>query len=251
MNVKLKIEIMNLNENQVQIIDSLKTEFLRINETNKQHKAGKLIDFNQMASDKEEMRKKRDEDRAISKANKSRCEEEFYKAIDILNEDLKYVGLEFKYDVLNGSSRGDLPYFKRLYKDKVKCEVPKGYKCQIDLHINGHTVDYGGYFKSEYHHLDTFQFFTQIGYSMSFKTIEEFANSAKFVQFVKDHGDFDSAAINDLVTITCDNCGMSKDYKEGEQFTDGLFYAGFDNKDASNWMAEDEDLVSCNDCLNK
>jgi hypothetical protein len=35
------MEIMNLNENQVQIIDSLKTEFLRINETNKQHKVGK------------------------------------------------------------------------------------------------------------------------------------------------------------------------------------------------------------------
>ena len=187
---------MNLNENQVQIIDSLKTEFLRINETNKQHKVGKLIDFNQMASDKERMRKKRDEDRAISKANESRCLEEFYKAIEVLNEDLKYVGLEFKYDVLNGSSRGDLPYAKRLYKDKVKCKVPKGYTCQIDLHVNGHTVDYGGYFESEYHHLDTFKFFTKLGDYDSFDTIEEFANSEKFVQFVKDYGDFDSAAIH-------------------------------------------------------
>ena len=33
--------------------------------------------------------------------------------------------------------------------------------------------------------------------------------------------------MDDLVTITCDNCGMSKNYKEGEQFTDGLFYAGY------------------------
>ena len=58
----------------------------------------------------------------------------------------------------------------------------------------------------------------------------------------------------DLVTITCDNCGMSKDYKEGEQFTDGVFYVGFDNKNDPHWMVEDEDLrnmVSCNDCLNK
>ena len=183
MNVKLKIEIMNLNENQVQIIDSLKTEFLRINESNKQHKVGTLIDFNQMASDKEEMRKKRDEDRAIGIANESRCEEEFNKAIDILNEDLKYVGLEFEY--------GDLPF-----KDKVRCKTPKGYDCKIDLHVNGHTVDYGGYFESEYHHLDTFQFFTQIGDYESFNTIEEFANSAKFVQFVKRAGDFDSATIH-------------------------------------------------------
>jgi len=190
MNVKLKIEIMNLNENQVQIIDSLKTEFLRINETNKQHKVGKLIDFNQMASDKEEMRKKRAEDRAISKANESRCEEEFYKAIEVLNEDLKYVGLEFKYDIINRNSCGD------FYKNKVRCKIPKGSDCRIDLHVNGHTVDYGGYFNSEYHHLDTFQFWTEIRDYESFKTIEEFANSAKFVQFVKDNGDFDSATIH-------------------------------------------------------
>jgi hypothetical protein len=59
--------------------------------------------------------------------------------------------------------------------------------------------------------------------------------------------------MDDLVTITCDNCGISKDYNEGEQFTDGVFYAfiGFDGKNTPNWMAEDEDLVSCNDCLNK
>jgi len=180
MNVKLKIEIMNLNENQVQIIDSLKTEFLRINETNKQHKVGKLIDFNQMASDREEMRKKRDEDRAISKANESRCEEEFYKAIEVLNEDLKYVGLEFESE-----DRG-----------RVHCKIPKGYGCGIKFHLIGHTVDYGGYFESEYHHLDTFQFYTQIGDYKLFNTIEEFANSAKFVQFVKRHGDFDSATIH-------------------------------------------------------
>ena len=30
-----------------------------------------------------------------------------------------------------------------------------------------------------------------------------------------------------LVTITCDNCVMLKDYNEGEQFTDGIFYAGY------------------------
>ena len=178
--VKLKIEIMNLNENQVKIIDSLKTEFLRINETNKQHKVGTLIDFNQMANDKEEMRKKRDEDRAIGIANESRCEEEFYKAIDILNEDLKYVGLEFESE-----DRGI-----------VKCKTPKGYGCEIELRLNGHAVDYGGYFDSEYHHLDTFEFRTEIGRNMYFKTIEELANSAPFVQFVKNNGDFDLATIH-------------------------------------------------------
>ena len=178
MNVKLKIEIMNLNENQVQIIDSLKTEFLRINETNKQHKVGKLIDFNQMASDREEMRKKRDEDRAISKANESRCEEEFYKAIEVLNEDLKYVGLEFESE-----DRG-----------RVHCKIPKGYGCGIKCHLSGHTVDYGGYFDSEYIQLDVFIF--RWAMHRDFETIEELANSKDFVQFVKDHGDFDSATIH-------------------------------------------------------
>jgi len=172
---------MNLNENQVQIIDSLKTEFLRINETNKQHKVGTLIDFNQMASDKEEMRKKRDEDRAISKANKSRCEEEFYKAIDILNEDLKYVGLEFVRD-----------------EDHVEVKC-KSY--EISFNIGSQWVDYGGYFNSAHHDLDNFRFNTAIRrYQKNswdyFKTIEELANSAEFVQFVKDNGDFDSAAIH-------------------------------------------------------
>jgi hypothetical protein len=167
---------MNLNENQVQIIDNLKTEFLRINETNKQHKVGKLINFNQMASDKEEMRKKRAEDRAISKANKSRCKEEFYKAIEVLNEDLKYVGLWFE---------GHKKYIRVENKD-----------CIIKIGLNYDEVDYGGYFESEYHHLDTFKFFTKLGDYDSFDTIEEFANSAKFVQFVKDHGDFDSATIH-------------------------------------------------------
>ena len=187
MNVKLKIEIMNLNENQVQIIDSLKTEFLRINETNKQHKVGKLIDFNQMASDKEEMRKKRAEDRAISKANKSRCEEEFYKAIDILNEDLKYVGLEFVRD-----------------EDHVEVKC-KSY--EISFNIGSQWVDYGGYFESEYHKLDTFHFLFRTYYGMMgggtkapnylrFETIEELANSELFVQYVKDNGDFDLATIN-------------------------------------------------------
>ena len=33
--------------------------------------------------------------------------------------------------------------------------------------------------------------------------------------------------MDDLVTITCDNCVMLKDYNEGEQFTDGIFYAGY------------------------
>ena len=33
--------------------------------------------------------------------------------------------------------------------------------------------------------------------------------------------------MDDLVTITYYNCGMSKDYDEGEQFTDGVFYAGY------------------------
>ena len=187
MNVKLKIEIMNLNENQVKIIDSLKTEFLRINETNKQHKVGKLIDFNQMANDKEAMRKKRDEDRAISKANKSKCEEEFYKAIEVLNEDLNYVGLWFE---------GHKDYIQAERKD-----------CHIKIELNYDEVDYGGYFESEYHKLDTFHFLFRTHYGMMgggtkangylrFETIEELANSALFVQYVKDNGDFDSAAIH-------------------------------------------------------
>ena len=33
--------------------------------------------------------------------------------------------------------------------------------------------------------------------------------------------------MNNLVTITRDNCGMSKNYNEGKQFTDGVFYAGY------------------------
>jgi hypothetical protein len=178
------MEIMNLNENQVQIIDSLKTEFLRINETNKQHKVGTLIDFNQMASDKEEMRKKRYEDRAIGRANGSRCEEEFYKAIEVLNEDLKYVGLEFKRHLYDG-----------LDYNVVKC---KSY--EIRYNIDQHQVGYGGYFKPEYHDLDTFCFGTRImgekSSFNSFETIEELANNGDFVQFVKRHGDFDLATIN-------------------------------------------------------
>ena len=178
------MEIMNLNENQVQIIDSLKTEFLRINESNKQHKVGTLIDFNQMASDKEEMRKKRDEDRAISKANESRCEEEFYKAIEVLNEDLKYVGLEFKNHLYDG-----------LDDSVVKC---KSY--EIKFNIDSHQVGYGGYFKPEYHDLDTFCFGTRImgekSSYYSFKTIKRLANNGHFVQFVKNNGDFDLATIH-------------------------------------------------------
>ena len=185
---------MNLNENQVQIIDSLKTEFLRINESNKQHKVGKLIDFNQMASDKEVMRKKRDENRAISKANKSKCKEEFYKAIDILNEDLNYVGLEFA---------------RYLEFTEVRCKSTDAniildcddYK--IQFYMDEDYLDYEGYFEAEYHDLDTFRFKTNIRITTregssyaSFKTIEELANSAEFVQFVKDNGDFDSAAIH-------------------------------------------------------
>jgi hypothetical protein len=178
---------MNLNENQVQIIDNLKTEFLRINETNKQHKVGKLINFNQMASDKEEMRKKRDEDRAISKANKSRCKEEFYKAIEVLNEDLKYVGLWFE---------GHKKYIRVENKD-----------CIIKIGLNYDEVDYGGYFEEEYRKRDTFHFLfrtyygmmgggTEAGIYLRFETIEELANSELFVQYVKDNGDFDSATIN-------------------------------------------------------
>ena len=181
------MEIMNLNENQVQIIDNLKTEFLRINKTNKQHKVGKLIDFNQMASDKQEMRKKRAEDRAISKANKSRCKEEFYKAIEVLNEDLKYVGLWFE---------GHKDYIRVEHED-----------CIIKIKLNYDEVDYGGYFESEYHKLDTFHFLFRTYYGMMgggtkapnylrFETIEELANSELFVQYVKDNGDFDLATIN-------------------------------------------------------
>ena len=177
---------MNLNENQVQIIDSLKTEFLRINETNKQHKVGKLINFNQMASDREEMRKKRDEDRAISKANKSRCKEEFYKAIDNLNEDLNYVGLEFKRDE---------KYIQVNLEDS---------KIKIKAKIHRDEVDYGGYFDSAYYNLDAFHFlmgdfYWDDGHSdqtFRFDTIEELANSDYFIQFVKRHGDFDSATIH-------------------------------------------------------
>ena len=173
---------MNLNENQVQIIDSLKTEFLRINETNKQHKVGTLIDFNQMANDFEEMLKKRDEDIAISKANKSRCEEEFYKAIDKLNEDLKYVGLGFCRDL--------------AYNNTAKCETysvsrSRYFYVNIELRIDGHTVDYGDYFEPKYYHLDTFRFIWEGSNSRSFDTIEELANSGPFVQFVKRYGDFD------------------------------------------------------------
>jgi len=129
------------------------------------------------------MRKKRDENRAISKANKSKCKEEFYKAIDILNEDLNYVGLEFAN-----------------YKEfaEVRC---KSY--EIKFNMDKHYLDYEGYFKAEYHDLDTFRFNTNIRITTregssyaSFKTIEELANSAEFVQFVKDNGDFDSAAIH-------------------------------------------------------
>jgi len=176
---------MNLNENQVQIIDSLKTEFLRINETNKQHKVGTLIDFNQMASDREDMRKKRFEDRAIGIANESRCEEEFHKSIDILNEDLKYVGLKFKRDLQVGS---------------VRCG-----SCEIKVNTYADLVYYGGYFESENHTLDTFRFALRTHHGMikayhnkylTFLTIEELANSSEFVQFVKDNGDFDSATIH-------------------------------------------------------
>ena len=183
------MEIMNLNENQVQIIDSLKTEFLRINESNKQHKVGKLIDFNQMASDKEVMRKKRDENRAISKANKSKCKEEFYKAIAKLNEDLNYVGLEFAR-------------YLEFTEVRCKSEVIATRAYEIKFYMDKHHLDYEGYFKAEYHDLDTFRFNTNIiittheGSSYaSFNTIEELANSSEFVQFVKDNGDFDSADI--------------------------------------------------------
>ena len=177
---------MNLNENPVQIIDSLKTEFLRINETNKQHKVGKLINFNQMASDREERRKKRDEDRAISKANKSRCKEEFYKAIDNLNEDLNYVGLEFKRDE---------KYIQVNLEDS---------KIKIKAKIHRDEVDYGGYFDSAFYNLDAFHFLMGDFYwdddysdeTFRFDTIEELANSDYFIQFVKNHGDFDSAAIH-------------------------------------------------------
>ena len=171
---------MNLNENQVQIIDNLKTEFLRINKTNKQHKVGKLINFKKMASDREEMRKKRDEDRAIGIANGSRCEEEFYKAIEVLNEDLKYVGLWFE---------NHKKYIRVEHED-----------CIIKIKLNYDEVDYGGYFESEYHKLDTFHFLfrtrSKAGGYLRFETIEELANSELFVQYVKDNGDFDSAAIH-------------------------------------------------------
>jgi len=136
------------------------------------------------------MRKKRDENRAISKANKSKCKEEFYKAIDILNEDLNYVGLEFA-----------------RYKDftEVRCKseviaIVGAY--EIKFYMDEHHLDYEGYFKAEYHDLDTFRFKTNIRITThegssyaSFNTIEELANSSEFVQFVKDNGDFDSADI--------------------------------------------------------
>lgn len=98
----------NLTDNQQQIVDSIISEFYKINDDNQHMVKGKLIDFSGIISQQQEDLKTKAQIEAQNKVYDKMLSDTVVQHMAILNEDLYHLGLWAHYTYNNDSYKQDI-----------------------------------------------------------------------------------------------------------------------------------------------